>query len=205
LVFPPYTVTRLAGVLGLVATSYGEKMADGNISIPPGILRRYTIQVFQQATNKMQTAMEIFQGFGYLKTEDLGEGKQRITTKDAKFFLDFTDFYTDYLFKPNDKRIDITERELKCLKALAHFGNKMTPDASGMIELNLTEIQNESMKELGHLFSVDDVNTLTEKKVATEKSSKNGSVATKVIITDINNLIKHWTLIHAFANQKKAD
>ena len=52
--FPPHTVNRLIGVIGLVASRYGEKTPEG-LLVSQYTLRRYTIQVFQLPTAKMSS------------------------------------------------------------------------------------------------------------------------------------------------------
>lgn len=200
-VFPPHTVTRLCGILGLVAKVYGEKIETGT-SVPPGTLRRYTIQIFQQPTNKMTTMTEVLQGLGHMKIEDLGEGKQRLTVFDPDFLVRFVDFYNDFLFKSEDKRTAIDEKEMKTIKALIFYGKKAVeagtaPNEKGELKLNLTQMQNDSMRDLGALFSVDDVNSLVEKKLAGEKFSGEGAVAMTFNYTELSTQYPYWEIIHA--------
>ncbi len=196
-VFPPHTVTRLCAILATVAKIYGEKSPDGSTLVPPGTLRKYTIQIFQQPTNKMQTLMEVLQGLGHLKVEDLGEGKQRITVFKPDFLVRFVDFYNDFLFKSEDKRTSIEEKEMKTVKALLFYGRKGTANEKGEIKLNLTQMQNDSMRDLGTLFNVDDVNSLGEKKLVGEKFSLDGALAMSFNLVEIETQYPYWELIHA--------
>jgi CRP-like cAMP-binding protein len=196
MVFPPYTVTRLCAILGLVAARYGEK-TDNGVLVPPNRLRNYTIQIFQQPTAKMDKLIDVLQGFGYMKREDLGEGKTRLTLYNLEFILGFTDFYNDFLFKPEEKRTTIEEKELKTLKALAFYGQKQTPNDKGEVTVNLTQMQNDSMKDLGFLFNADDVNSLVEKKVTSDKISGEGSLSLKFHLGDMQTTYPYWDLIHA--------
>ncbi len=196
-VFPPHTVTRLCAILATVAKIYGEKTPDGSTLVPPGTLRKYTIQIFQQPTNKMQTLMEVLQGLGHLKTEDLGEGKQRITVFNPDFLVRFVDFYNDFLFKSEDKRTSIEEKEMKTVKALLFYGRKGKANEKGEIKLNLTQMQNDSMRDLGSLFNVDDVNSLSEKKLVGEKFSLDGALAMSFNLTELETQFPYWELIHA--------
>ena len=196
-VFPPHTVTRLCAILASVAKVYGEKSPDGSTLVPPGTLRKYTIQIFQQPTNKMQTLMEVLQGFGHIKIEDLGEGKQRITLFNPDFLVRFVDFYNDFLFKSEDKRTSIEEKEMKTVKALLFYGRKGKANEKGEIKLNLTQMQNDSMRDLGSLFNVDDVNSLSEKKLVGEKFSLDGALAMSFNFVDLETQFPYWELIHA--------
>jgi CRP/FNR family cyclic AMP-dependent transcriptional regulator len=196
-VFPPHTVTRLCAILASVAKIYGEKSPDGSTLVPPGTLRKYTIQIFQQPTNKMQTLMEVLQGFGHIKIEDLGEGKQRITLFNPDFLVRFVDFYNDFLFKSEDKRTSIEEKEMKTVKALLFYGRKGKANEKGEIKLNLTQMQNDSMRDLGSLFNVDDVNSLAEKKLVGEKFSLDGALAMSFNFVDLETQFPYWELIHS--------
>lgn len=197
-VFPPHTVTRLCAILGTVAKVYGEKAPDGSGTlVPPGTLRKYTIQIFQQPTNKMQTLLEVLQGLGHLKVEELGEGRQRITVFQADFLIRFVDFYNDFLFKSEDKRTSIEEKEMKTVKALLFYGKKATPNEKGEVKLNLTQMQNDSMRDLGSLFNVDDVNSLAEKKLVGEKFSLEGALAMSFNYAELETQYPYWELIHA--------
>lgn len=194
--FTPHLVTRLSGILGLIATRFGEKTPEG-VVVPAGTLRRYTIQIFQQPTNKMQRFMDVLQSYQHMKIEDLGEGRQKITVFNPDFLIKFTDFYNDWIFKDESKRTTISEKELKPLKALIHYGKKQTPDAKGMAKVNLTAMQTEALRDLGTPFSADDVNTLAEKKVTSEKMSVEGAVMLSFNLQELEDLYPHWELIHA--------
>ena len=194
--FTPHLVTRLAAILGLVANKYGEKVPEGTL-VPPNRLRNYTIQIFQQPTSKMARFQEVLQGLGHMKIEELEEAKQRLTLFDADMIMGFADFYNDWVFKSEDKRTSIEDKEMKPLRALVHFGRKVTPDAKGMTKVNLTSMQTESMRELGYLFSADDVNSLSEKKVTGEKTSGDNALFLSFNLAEIEQLSKYWEIIHA--------
>lgn len=195
-VFPPHTVTRLCAILGNVAKVYGENTEAGTL-VPPGTLRRHTIQIFQQPTNKMTTMTEVLQALGHMKIEDLGEGKQRLTVFKPDFLISFVDFYNDFLFKSEDKRTAIEEKEMKTIKALLFYGKKETPNEKGDVKLNLTQMQNDSMRDLGSLFNVDDVNTLSEKKLVGEKFSTDAGLAVSMNIVELEKQFPYWEIIHA--------
>ncbi len=194
--FTPHLVTRLSAILGLVAHRYGEKTPDGTV-VPPNRLRNYTIQIFQQPTSKMTRFQEVLQGLGHMKIEDLGEGKQKLTLFKPEMIMSFADFYNDWVFKSEEKRTSIDEKELKPMRALLHFGRKSTPDEKGFVKLNLTQMQNESMRELGNLFSPDEVNSLAEKKVTGDVGSGDGGLFVSFHLNELETLYGYWEIIHA--------
>ncbi len=196
LVFPPHTITRLIGILAMVGHRFGEKEGDVTV-VPAGTLRRYTIQIFQQPTNKMQTMMDALSGLGHMKVEDLGEGRQKITINSVDFFFSFVDFYNDYLFKDESKRTTIEEKELKPLRALLFYGAKVLPDEKGIVRVNLTQMQNDSMRDLNYLFSTDDVNSLMEKKVVMEKLSEEGKIILPFELKELQRITPYWEIVHA--------
>lgn len=202
--FPPHTVTRLMAVLALVASRFGEKTAEG-VLVPPNRLRNYTIQVFQLPTAKMQKLMEILQGYGLMKIEELGEGRQKITIFKLDLLMGFVDFYNDWLFKSEDKRTTVDEKDLKPMKALVHFGTKLQANEKGMVKVSLTGMQNESMKELGQLFNVDDVNGLIEKKLTSDKISEEGGLALNFNLKEMETILPYWELIYAFKKIQQRD
>lgn len=200
--FNSHMITRLLGVLGLVGFRYGEKVDEG-IVVPMGTLRRYTIQVFQLPTNKMTMLLGILQGMGYLKVEELGEGRQRLTVFKLTEILQTTDFYTDFLFKEESKRTPIDFKEMRPLRTLLFYSQKVEPNEKGFSRLNLTEIQNNSMRDLGYLSTVDDYNSLSEKNVVGERVSLDaGGVGLDVPRAELERIIPMWELIHTLLNYK---
>lgn len=194
--FTPHLVTRLAAILGLIAHRYGEKTPEGTI-VPPNRLRNYTIQVFQQPTSKMTRFQEVLQGLGHMKIEDLGEGKQKLTLFKPDMVMAFADFYNEWVFKSEEKRTSIDDKEMKPMRALVHFGRKATPDDKGVVKLNLTQMQNESMRELGYLFSPDEVSSLAEKKVTGDVGSGDGGLFVSFNLNELETMHTYWEIIHA--------
>jgi hypothetical protein len=64
-------------------------------------------------------------------------------------------------------------------------------------------MQNESMRELGSLVQADDVNSLSEKKLTTEKMSKDGVMTVRIRPSELEQLHPYWELIHALRKMKK--
>ncbi|MES2856118.1 MAG: hypothetical protein V4692_09655, partial [Bdellovibrionota bacterium] len=179
---------------------YGEKTPEGQILVPPNRLRNYTIQVFQAPTAKMTKLQEVLQGLGHFKIEEIGEGRQKLTLFNVDFLLGFVDWYNDWIFKAEDKKVTVEEKEMKALKALIFYGKKVEADAKGMVKLNLTQMQNDSMKDLGYLFSPDDVNSFAEKKLTSEKMSGEGGLFLSFNKADIEGIYPYWELVHATRN-----
>ncbi len=205
-VFPPHTVTRLIAILVMVTHKYGEKDEKGNFVVPSGTLRKYTIQIFQQPTNKMQKMTEMLQAFGHMSSEDLGEGRVKLTVFQPDFLFNFVEFYNDYLFKEDSKRTTVLEKEMKSIYALIHFGQRQLPDEKGIVKVNLTGMQNDSMKELHYLFSVDDVDSLAGKKLTSEKVSEEGAqLSCTFNFAELRTIYPYWELIHAFKKVTKTD
>ncbi len=194
--FPSHMVTRLCAIITLVGFKSGEK-TDTGMLVPYTVLRNYCIQVFQQPTNKLDKIMDIFQGLNLMKVEEIGEGKKRVTILNHALLTSFTDWYNTYLFTEQSKRITINEREMPTLRALVFYGKKVTPDNKGLVKVNLTEMQNNSMRDLNTLFSVNDADTLAEKKLAQEKQSEQGgTLSMKFMLHDLEVILPFWEIIY---------
>ena len=205
-VFPPHTVTRLVSILAMVTHKYGEKDDKGGVLVPSGVLRKYTIQVFQQATNKMQKMVEMLQAFGHMSFEDLGEGRVKMIVFHPEFLFNFAEYYNDYLFKEDSKRITVLEKDMKAIQALIFYGSKQLPDEKGQVKVNLTSMQNESMRDLHYLFSVDDIDPLAAKQLTSGKISEDGGLLScKFNLAELQTIYPYWELIHALKRVTKAD
>ncbi|MGE0528136.1 MAG: Crp/Fnr family transcriptional regulator [Bdellovibrionales bacterium] len=194
--FPPHMVTRLCAIISLIGFKAGEKTETGLV-IPYNLLRDYCIQIFQQPTNKLDKMMEVLQALQVMKVEELGEGKKRITILNHKLLTEFTDWYNKYLFTEQGKRVTIEEKELPTLRALVFYGKKLTPDDKGMVKVSLTEMQNNSMRDLNFLFSVNDADSLAEKGLVQEKQSEQGGVLSmKFKLADVENTLPFWEIVY---------
>lgn len=195
-VFPPHTITKLTSIINLVGHKYGKAEKEGLV-INGFTLRRYTIQVFQEPTHKMQKMLGALEDLEIAKNEDLGEGRSRVIIMKPELLFGFTEWYTEFLFKADKDKVPLKEEELRIVKAAIHFGKKLTPNAKGLTKLNLTDIQNESMKELEYLVKVDDFNALTEKKLMTEKTMEEGGLFSLVDIGDLEKIYPYWAIIYS--------
>ena len=193
--FPPHTITKLCAIISLVAERYGEKDEKGLV-VPATLLRNYTIQVFQEPTTKMEKMQNILQSLGIMTVEDLGEGRKKITVLKHDFLMSFVEFYNDWLFKEESKRLQVEEKDLSILKALLFYGRKETPDDKGMVKVNLNNIQNESMKDLGYVVSVNDYAGVIERKLVGEKSSEKDGVAISYDFKMLDRIYPFWDLIY---------
>lgn len=193
--FPPHTITKLCAILALVAERYGEK-DDKGLVVPTMLLRNYTIQVFQEPTTKMEKMQNILQSIGVMTVEELGEGKKKITILKHDFLMGFVEFYNDWLFKEESKRLQVEEKDLPILKALLFYGRKQTPDDKGIVKVNLNVIQNESMKDLGYVVSVNDYAGVSERKLVGEKSSEKDGVGISFDMKLIEKLYPYWDLVY---------
>jgi CRP/FNR family cyclic AMP-dependent transcriptional regulator len=192
--YPPHMITKLISLVNLVGNRYG-KPEVGGISVPSGVLRRYTIQVFQEATNKMNSMTAALKTLGYMSIEDLGEGKLKMINLSPDFLFDFVDWYTEWLFSPDKEKIMLKEEEVKTLNAVLHFAAKVPADAKGFHKINTTDIQNDSMKELGRLVKTEELNPLIEKHLVSEKIMEEVGISVMVNPEEVGKLAKYWSLI----------
>jgi CRP/FNR family transcriptional regulator, cyclic AMP receptor protein len=194
--FPPHTITKLASILNLVGHRYG-KPSDEGLLVPFNTLRNYTIQIFQEPTHKMDKLMSALTELKFMKIDDMGDGKKRIVIHKADLMFSFVEWYNDWLFKAEKDRITITEDELKILKSVIHFGKKVQPDAKGNTKMSLTEMQNDSMRELSFLVKVDDVNPLIEKKLIGDKMMEESGVYTAFKMDELEKMAPYWEIIYS--------
>jgi CRP/FNR family transcriptional regulator, cyclic AMP receptor protein len=200
--FTPYMITRLCAIIALIGYKCGEHEGTNKdeLVIPYNTLRNYCIQIFQAPTTKLDKMMEALQGLGLMKVEDIGEGRKKVTILKQGQLAHFVDFYNEYLFKDETKRVTIIEKEMPALKALLFYGRKATPNDKGIVKINLTEMQNNSMKDLGYLVGVNDCDSLAEKKLLQDKQSGDGGVLTQAFnLKDLETIHPFWEMIFALS------
>jgi CRP-like cAMP-binding protein len=193
--FPPHTVNKLVSILNLVGHKYG-KPTDEGLLIPQYTLRNYTIQIFQEATHKMDKLLSVLNDIKLIKLENLSEGKQKIINPNPELMFDFVEWHNDWLFKADKDRITIKEDELRILKAVVHFGQKLKADEKGIVKVSLKDMQNESMRELDFLVKVDDVNSLIEKKLIADKIMEETGIFISFNLSDLEKLAPKWDIIY---------
>jgi CRP/FNR family cyclic AMP-dependent transcriptional regulator len=193
--FPPHIVNKYISIINLVGHRYGKPEGD-SLSFNSQLLRNYTIQIFQEATNKMQSVVTALSELGFLKVEDKGDGFQKITNVTPTELFSFVDWYNEWLFKQEKDRMPpLKDDEVRILQGVLGFAKKVPPDKKGFHKINLNDVQNESMKETGHLIRVDDVNSLIEKNYLTEKIMDENGLYIMVNIADVETYAKNWGLI----------
>ncbi len=193
--FDEYLTIRLTAILALVGNKYGEKNDEGHVVVHGETMRRYTIQVFQQPTYKMQKMMETLSTMGILTVEDIGEGQTQITIQKLQMLSEFVDYYTKWVFSAQEKRLDIKDIDIPLFRALVFYGQKAEKDEKGFVKINLTTIQNESMKDLGHVIQVPEWDAMVERKIISDKIQEDSGVWTSVEVERIEKLLPFWELV----------
>lgn len=203
--FPPHTINKLLSILGFVANRYGKVSEEEKGVIVDGYtLRTYTIQIFQEATHKMQKILDFLDGLKFLKVEDAGEGRQRIIIYKLDFIFQFVEWHNNWLFKKEDERVVVKESEIKILKGLIHFAKKAPKNERGFTKLNLIDVQNDSMKELGFLIKPEETLGLAEKKIIAEHiMEEGGGLSTIFMIEDLEKVTPFWEIIYGVAKLKR--
>jgi CRP-like cAMP-binding protein len=195
--FPPHIVNKYISILNLVCNKYGKPEANGAVGVSSVLLRNYTIQIFQEATNKMQSVVTALTDLGYLIQEDRGDGSQKIINAKPSELFEFVDWYNEWLFELEKKRLQsLTDTEVKILNGLLHFAKKTEPNSKGLHKVDLTDVQNDSMRELGFLLKIDDVNPLATKEYISERILDDKGTYLMVEISKVEPMAKNWTLVN---------
>ncbi len=196
--FPPHIVNKYISILNLVGHRYGKVDENGSVSFSSVLLRNYTIQIFQEATNKMQSVVAALTEMGYLTQEDRGDGSQKITNTRPTELFSFVDWYNEWLFKQEKDRMpSLTDQEVRILNGILLFARKVEPNSKGMRKVNLNDVQNDSMKETGNLIRAEDVNSLVEKKYLSEKIMDEVGVYIMVGLEDVVPYARNWELVNS--------
>lgn len=201
-VFPPHTITKLVSILNFVALRSGKQTEEG-LNIPFGTLRNVTIQIFQEPTHKMQRLLNAFNELKLMKVEDIGEGRQKLVIFNPPLLMEFAEWYNEWLFKKETDRAVVREEDIRLLLAVVHFAKKQTPDEKGFVKINLTEIQNESMKELGTLVKVDELNSLSAKKILSEQMMEPSGVHVQIEVSVVEKLASFWNIVYFLRKEKR--
>lgn len=195
--FAPHVINKLLSIFNFVSHRYAQKEGEVLI-VPQNRLRNTTIQIFQEATNKMQSLLVALEGMGFAKVEDLGEGKQKISNFKPDQLFEFVDWYNEWLFKQEKDRVTLSAEESKLLDGLIHFAKKVEPNGKNQRKVNLNEVQNDSMKELGYLIKLEEFNGLIEKKVVSEKMMEANGVFISLVLEEITPLARNWKMVWDF-------
>lgn len=193
--FPPQLINKLLSIVSFVGSSFGKKEDEGLV-VPSGQLRKFTIQIFQEPTNKMNSLTTALKDMQILDIIDLGEGRQKIINKKPEFLFQFVEWYNEWLFKPEKERIQLNADEVRLMNGIIHFAKKVEPDKNGKRRINLQNVQNESMKETGSLIRAEDFNPLIEKGLCSEKiMGTDGSIQVDILIEEIEKLVENFGMI----------
>lgn len=195
--YPPHVINKLLSILNFVGHRYGQK-EEGHILVPANRLRNFTIQIFQEPTNKMDSMQNALQELGHFEIEDLGEGKKKLTNKSPEFLFDFVDWYNDWLFKADKDKVSMSPEEVKIMDGILFFARKGEDGPKGTKKVNLNEVQNESMRDLGFVLKVEDVNGLIEKGLLSEKIMAENGVFVTVSIEEVEKPTAYWKLLADF-------
>ncbi|MFN9067759.1 MAG: porin, partial [Bdellovibrionales bacterium] len=190
----PYTVNKLLTILNMIGSMFGQKDGE-NLILPQNRLRNFTIQVFQEPTNKMQSMLQALKDLKIFEISDLGEGQQKIVNLNPNFLIKFVDWYNDWLFKQDKDKVTVSDTEVKFLEAVVFYAKKAQPDEKGFRKINVTEMQNDSMRDLGYVFRAEDMNPLTEKKLVSEKTMQDKAIFVTVSLEDIEPLARNWRFV----------
>ena len=128
--------------------------------------------------------------------EDLGEGRQKIINLQPDYLFEFVDWYTEWLFSSDKEKISLRDEECKIMEGVLHFAAKVPPDAKGFHKVNINDIQNDSMKDLGRLIRVEELNPVIEKKLVSEKIMEEAGIFVMVNPSEVQKLTKNWSLIN---------
>lgn len=198
--FPPHTITRLIAIISYMGYKCGDKEGDGLV-VPYNTLRNYTIQVFQQPTNKLDRIMEVLQGLGHIKVEELGEGKKKVTIIHQDLLSQFVDWYNKYLFTEESKQVTVVSKEMPALKALLFYSKDQAPNKDGKVVVNLTEVQASAMRDINQMVGVADYDSLVEKKIIDDKQSGDGGIVTAAFNrAEIERIYPFWEMVHVLTS-----
>ncbi|MBC86114.1 MAG: porin [Bdellovibrionaceae bacterium] len=210
--FPPHLITRLCAIISLMGFKAGvEDPEGGGLVIPSGTLRNYCIQVFQQPTHKLNRLIEVLASMQIMKTEDLGEGNIKTIILEHKQLTDFVDWYNKWLFGKEEDKLAIEEKEMVAVKALLFYGkslreaNDAGDDAKDkFVTVDLTEIQNNSMRDLNIQFTTNDCDGLAEKGFTEDKvSGASDNLTMRFDYDELNRIYPFWQIIYALKNTAK--
>jgi CRP/FNR family transcriptional regulator, cyclic AMP receptor protein len=196
-VFSSHNITKLIAILNFVGLRYGKETEDKSGKLINGnILRNYTIQVFQEATHKMQKLSETLQSLGYAKVNDTGEGRIDVILLKPDLLFGFVEWYNDWLFKRESDRFAVKDEQLKILKAILHFAKKSEKSAKGTCVINLTAMQAGAEAELGYPVKVEETIPFVQGGLMTEHKAEASGLTSTVVIDDIEKITPYWEIIH---------
>lgn len=188
-------INKLLAIVNFVGLKYGTKDSQGYVSIPPGILRKYTIQVFHEPTNKMTTLLQALKELKIFEIIDLDDAKQNIINKKHEFLFDFVEWHNEWLMKSEDNRLNLSTEDLKMLKGIVHFALKSPAGSKGKRKINLETVQTNSMVELNYTIRPDNFNFLISKGLCSDKMITAEGVVVEVIAEELEKMMQYFSMI----------
>lgn len=201
--FPAHGICKLFTIINYVGCKFGKEGEKGLV-IASERLRKYTIQVFQEPTHKMQRLIEALQEMNLMIIEAIGDGQQQYVIINPAMFVEFVEWYNKWLFSREDQRTEIEEGELRLVRALLYFARNNKPDEAGKVTVSLTTIQNDSMRELHETMRVDDFDPLIKKGVISEKlTAAEGVISTSFVLDELKTTLPYWEIIYNLRKIKR--
>jgi CRP/FNR family transcriptional regulator, cyclic AMP receptor protein len=189
--FSPHQINKLLAILNFVGRSYGEKSEKGLV-VPSGTLRKFTIQVFHEPTNKMMSLLESLQRLGYFEVEDLGEGKQFLVNKNADFLFQFAEWFNDYLMKSEQDRIKLSVEDAVILRAIAKIALKKTTPQNPKLNLVIEEVCQVAPQEAGFPIKADHFNLFITRRLISDKKLIQNKVCVECIPSELLQLAENF-------------
>lgn len=192
--FPPQLINKLLSIINLVGMQFGKK-EDKGLSVPPGTLRKYTIQIFQEPTHKMTLLLTALEKIKLFEIIDLEDSKQSLFNKNPEFLMSFVEWHNDWLMQPESSRFDLHPQEVKTLKGIVHFAKKGTQGFNGKMKINIEQVLSTSKAELDFVIRPDDFNTLISKGLCSEKVVTAQGVMVEVLPEDLDKIAQNFGFI----------
>ena len=196
-VLPPHTLNKLMAIFNFVGLRYGKKSDKSAtaIEVHGAVLRDYTIQVFQEATNKMQKMIVALSEIGLASIEDLGEGQQSLTLLNPDLLFAFVEWHNRFIFKREEERILVQPLDIKVLKAVLHFVKNEPRDAKGLVKLNVSQLLAECQAQLGYAVKPEELEGVIGKGLMSEKTIEKDIITARVQYDDLAQIIPFWEII----------
>lgn len=203
--FPAHTITKLIAILNFVGLRYGKNSPEDKGLVLNGVLlRNITIQVFQEATHKMQKLLNVLMELNLTKVEDLGEGRQKIVIINPELLFAFVDWHYDWIYKKEEDRITLKEEQIKILKGVLHFAKKTPPNDKGFTKVRLSDLQSNSLAELGYAVKVEETLSLVESQFMGEHTvDGDAGISSLIQVEEVSRVIPFWEIIYALGKLKR--
>ncbi len=195
-VFDSYSLNTYLSLLSLVATKYGQKVEEG-VEVPYNLLRDFTIQVFQLPTHRMFKLLDVLAELGHCQLENIGDGQKRLVLKSYDLLSELALYYNRWLYKEKNKRIELSERDLKPLKALIFYGEKAAPADPKAVKISLNNMQNDSMRDLGYLTPIEMFDSLIERGLVGDKVMQDEQLFVTYDVSGLKTHTQYWEIIFA--------